>query len=173
MTYPLKWKFKRLERVQRILRKINELEADIESLIYLEHQNPALSELFTVCILGEHIKIYSNLRFLFIYFLLFHPKARNVFFFFSVTGKIQARTKMVFFTTEAFCHCSNVSRQVIHSASLKMYIGVFDFFPQRDVLAQGQLMDVKWEFIKGNLTACVRRRSDLQIVMCFPGPDIY
>lgn len=104
---------------------------------------------------------------------MFHPKARNAFFFFSVTGKIQSRTEMVFLTTEAFSHCGNVSRQVIHSASLKMYIGIFDFFSQRDILAQGQLVDVKWELIKGNPMACVRRRSDLQIVMCFPGPDIY
>lgn len=88
-----------------------------------------MGEMFTRYVLGELIKINSNLGILFFFFfLMFHPKARNAFFFFSVTGKIQSRTEMVFLTTEAFSHCGNVSRQVIHSASLKMYIGIFDFF---------------------------------------------
>lgn len=56
-AYPLKWEFKRLEGVRRILRKINELEACLESLIYLDHQNPAMVELFTGYILGNRSKL--------------------------------------------------------------------------------------------------------------------
>lgn len=58
---------------------------------------------------------------------MLHPKPRNIFFLYSVTRKIQARAKVELLPTESFSHSSYVSRQVIHSASLKMYIGVFDF----------------------------------------------
>lgn len=44
---------------------------------------------------------------------------------------MQARAKVGFLATEAFSHCSNVSRQIILSASLKMYIGVLVFLSKR------------------------------------------
>lgn len=78
-------------------------------------------------------------------------------FFSIVTENTQGRTENVFLTTGVFNHCSNESRQPIHSASLKMYIGIFDFFfPQRDILAQEHLVNVKWELRKGNPLASVR-----------------
>lgn len=91
-----------------------------------------MGKLFTIYILGEEIKISSNLGFLLpFFFVMLHPKARNIFFLYSVTRKIQARAKVGFLATEAFSHCSNVSRQIIFSASLKMYIGVLVFLSKR------------------------------------------
>lgn len=87
-----------------------------------------MDELFTIHILGEEIKNISNLGFLLLFFIvMLRSKARNIFFLYSVTRKIQARAKVGFSPTESFSHCSCVSRQVIHSAPLKMYIGAFDF----------------------------------------------
>lgn len=48
-----------------------------------------------------------------------------------VMENTQRRTEDVFSTTGVFNHCSNKSRQPIHSASLKMYIGIFDFFSSK------------------------------------------
>lgn len=94
MAHPLKWQFKRLERVQRILRKINELEAHLESLICLDHQNPAMDELFTVYILGEQIKISINLGFLFIFFSYVSSKSKEYLLF--LQGRFRQEQKCYF-----------------------------------------------------------------------------
>lgn len=69
MAPPLRWDFFRRGEVQRTWRKINELEACLESLIYLDQPKNGY-ELFTVYILKEQIKINSNLGVLLIFFFL-------------------------------------------------------------------------------------------------------
>lgn len=110
----------------------------------------------TVCILRSILKLVEVFLFLgwFFFFFLIMLKiflSRTVGFllmvvvvfvslfcqsrpFFSiVTENTQGRTENVFLTTGVFNHCSNESRQPIHSASLKMYIGIFDFFFLKEI----------------------------------------
>lgn len=102
MAHPLKWEFKRLERVQRKLRKINELETCLESLIYLDHQKPAMGEMFTDYVLGEQIKINSNLGFLFFFFFPYvSSKSKECLLFLQCNRKDSGKNRYGIFNNRS------------------------------------------------------------------------